>query len=57
MVCANFSLSLLCLTRKHFKVKLCKQVQPQENLISRTSIEIPANMKENPSYCTNGNDQ
>ncbi|XP_053192917.1 solute carrier family 2, facilitated glucose transporter member 12 [Scomber japonicus] len=27
--------------KKHFKLRLCKQVQPQENLISRTSTEIP----------------
>lgn len=28
--------------KKHFEVRLCKQVKPQESLISSTSTEIPA---------------
>lgn len=30
--------------KKHFEVRLCKQVKPQESLISSTSTEIPANI-------------
>jgi len=30
--------------KKHFEVRLCKQVQPQESLISSMSTEIPANI-------------
>lgn len=30
--------------KKHFEVRLCRQVQPQESLIGSTSTEIPANV-------------